>query len=75
MVSINNPAWHEIRVGDLVRYDNDSGGHVVVVVKKTDEYISITDSGTSQKVYWGGQYFRYWLEEQAGLLLYTRYPE
>lgn len=73
--SINNPEWHEIRVGDLIRYDNDYGGHVVVVVKKTDEYISITDSGTTQKVYWGGQYFRYWLEEQPGLCLYTRYPE
>lgn len=73
--SVDNPTWDEIRVGDLVRYSTDSGGHVVVVVKKTDEYISTTDSGTSQKVYWGGQYFRWWLKEQPGLRLYTRYPE
>ena len=72
---IDNPSWEQIRIGDLIEYDNDLGNHVVVVVGKTDEYLSFTDSGTTQKVYWGGQYFRWWLEGQAGCILYTRYPK
>ncbi len=72
---VDNPSWDQIRPGDLVRYDNSSNGHVVVVVKKTDEYIKVTESGLNNKVYWGGQYFKWWLEEQPGYALYTRYPE
>ena len=68
---INNPSWEEIRAGDLVQYD----GHVVVVLNKTDEYISVTESNISNKVLWGGQYFRWWLEEQPGYALRTRYPQ
>ncbi len=72
---IRHPNWSEIRVGDLVEYDNEYGGHVVVVVKKTDEYISITDSGLTNKVYWGGQYFKWWVEKQPDYAIYTRYPQ
>ena len=68
---INNPRWEEIRVGDLVQYD----GHVMVVLNKTDEYISVTESGTNNKVRWGGQYVKWWLEEQPGYALRTRYPQ
>ena len=71
---IDNPAWDQIRAGDLIEYDNNMGGHVVVVVSKTDDALFITDSGTTQKAYWGGKYLRWWLEEQPGLTLYTRYP-
>lgn len=71
---IDNPTWDQIRAGDLVEYDNDLGGHVVVVISKTDDALRITDSNTSQKVHWGGRYFRWWLEQQSGLTLYTRYP-
>lgn len=71
---VNNPTWDQIRAGDLVEYSNPQGRHVVVVVSKTDDSMAITDSGTTQKAYWGGKYFRYWLEEQPGLTLYTRYP-
>ena len=35
---------------------------------------STTESGTNNKARWGGQYFRWWLEEQPGYTLYTRYP-
>ena len=68
---VNRPSWDEIRAGDLVQYD----GHVVVVLSKTDEYISVTESGSNNKVRWGGQYFKWWLEEQPGYALQTRYPE
>ncbi len=68
---INHPSWDEIRPGDLVQYD----GHVVVVLNKTDEYISVTESGRDNKACWGGQYFRWWLEEQPGYALRTRYPQ
>ena len=72
---IDRPSWGQIRTGDLIRYDNSGNGHVVVVVKKTDEYIKVTESGLNNKVRWGGQYFKWWLEEQPGYTLYTRYPE
>ena len=72
---VNNPSWEDIRAGDLIRYDNASGGHVVVVLEKTDEYVKVTESGTTNKVRWGGQYFRWWLEEQSGYAIFTRYPQ
>ena len=68
---IDNPRWEEIRAGDLVQYD----GHVMVVLSKTDEYISVTESGNNNKARWGGQYFKWWLEEQSGYALRTRYPQ
>lgn len=51
------------------------GYHVVVVVDKTDEYIKITESGTNNHARWGGQYFRWWLEQQPHYISYTRYPQ
>ena len=72
---IEQPNWNQIRAGDLVEYDNAYGGHVVVVLEKTDEYIKVTESGTNHKALWGGQYFKWWLEGQPGYTLYTRYPE
>ena len=72
---VNNPSWEDIRAGDLIRYDNVSGGHVVVVLEKTDEYVKVTESGTTNKVRWGGQYLRWWLEEQQGYACFTRYPQ
>lgn len=71
---VDRPSWEQLRPGDLVEYDNDLGGHVIVVVSKTSDTITFTDSGPTQKAYWGGQYPRWWLEKQPGLILYTRYP-
>ena len=71
---IEQPSWDQIRPGDLVRYDTQSSGHVVVVLDKTGEYIKVTESGMNNHARWGGQYFRWWLEEQPGYTLYTRYP-
>ena len=72
---INDPSWEDIRPGDLIRYDNATGGHVIVVLEKTDEYAKVTESGTNNKARWGGQYFRWWLEEQSGYALFTSYPK
>lgn len=72
---ITDPSWEQIRPGDLIHYDNSTSGHVVVVVKKTDGYIKVTESGLDNKVRWGGQYFKWWLEEQPGYAMYTRYPQ
>ena len=58
-----------------MEYDSDLGGHVIVVAGKTEDTIAFTDSGPTQKAYWGGQYPRWWLEKQPGLILYTRYPK
>lgn len=72
---IDNPSWDQIRPGDLIRYDNERNGHVIVVIKIDSEWVTFTDSGTTQKAYWGGQYPRWWLEEQPGYAMYTRYPQ
>ena len=71
---VEQPVWEQIRAGDLIRFDTESSGHVVVVLDKTDEYIKVTESGNNNKVLWSGQYFRWWLEEQPGYTQYTRYP-
>jgi len=72
---IDNPSWEQIRPGDLVRYDTETSGHVVVVEKKTADLLYYTESGTSKKVYWGGNVPRWWMEGQSGYRLYTRYPQ
>lgn len=72
---VDNPRWEDIRVGDLVQYKNSRSGHVVVVLKKTDEYIMVTESNPDNKTRWGGQYFKWWLEEQPGYAIRTRYPQ
>ena len=72
---VDRPSWEQLRPGDLVEYKNANAYHVVVVVKKTDEYISVTESGTHGKALWGGQYFRWWLEEQPHYICYTRYTQ
>jgi len=71
---ISSPRWEDIRVGDVIEYDNDMGGHAIIVTDKTDETLSYTDSGPSSKVYWGSQVPRWWLEQRPGLVVYTRYP-
>ena len=71
---VDRPTWDQIRAGDLIEYTNSSTHHVVVVLNRTDEYISFTESGTNNKARWGGQYFKWWIEEQPSYILYTRYP-
>ena len=72
---IDRPTWDQIRPGDLVEYKNANAYHVVVVVRKTDEFISVTESNIRNKALWGGQYFKWWLEEQPHYICYTRYPK
>ena len=72
---MDNPSWNQIRPGGLIHYDNSGNGHVVVVISKTDEYVKVTESGLNNHARWGGQYFKWWLEEQPGYTLYTRYLE
>ena len=42
---VDSPTWDQFRPGDLVEYDNDLDGHVIVVVSKTVDTITFTDSG------------------------------
>ena len=70
-----DPKWDDIRVGDVLDYRNGQSGHAVVVIEKTDEYVKVTESGAHDKALWGGQYPRWWLEQQPGYRLNTRYPE
>lgn len=72
---VDRPSWDQIRPGDLVEYTSETTNHVVVVVRKTDECIFVTESGVNDKTRWGGQYFRWWLEGQPEYILFTRYPQ
>ena len=72
---VDRPSWEEIRPGDLVEYTSETTNYVVVVVRKTDECIFVTESGLNNKTRWGGQYFRRWLEGQPEYILFTRYPQ
>lgn len=72
---IDRPNWEQLRPGDLVEYESAESYHVVVVVDKTDQYIKITESGMNNHARWGGQYFRWWLEQQPHYISYTRYPQ
>lgn len=72
---VYNPRWEDIRVGDVIDYRNEYSGHAIVVIEKTDEYVKVTESGINNHALWGGQYPRWWLEQQPGYCLNTRYPE
>ncbi len=72
---IDRPSWDQLRPGDVVEYKNEKSYHAVVVVRKTAEYIVVTESGMNNHAVWGGQYFRWWLEEQPHYICYTRYPQ
>ncbi|MBD5133368.1 MAG: hypothetical protein HDT38_02675 [Clostridiales bacterium] len=72
---IDRPTWDQLRPGDIVEYKNEKSYHAVVVVRKTAEYIVVTESSTNNRAVWGGQYFRWWLEEQPHYISYTRYPQ
>lgn len=72
---VDRPGWEQVRPGDLVEYTSETTNHVVVVVRKTDECIFVTESGLNNKTRWGGQYFRWWLEKQPEYILFTRYPQ
>ena len=71
---VDDPRWEDIRVGDVLDYQNEQSGHAIVVIEKTDEYVKVTESGGNNHARWGGQYFRWWLEGQPGYTLNTRYP-
>ena len=72
---VMNPRWEDIRVGDLLDYRTGSTGHVVVVLEKRDDMVIVTESGRNNRVRWGGQYPRWWLEQQSEYSLRTRYPQ
>ena len=72
---IDRPSWDQLRPGDVVEYKNENSYHAVVVVRKTAEYIVVTESSTNNRAVWGGQYFRWWLEQQPHDISYARYPQ
>lgn len=72
---VDNPRWENIRVGDVIDYRTEQSGHAIVVLEKADGHVKVTESGGDNHARWGGQYFKWWLEEQPGYTLYTRYPQ
>ncbi len=72
---VDGPQWEDIRVGDVIVYKNSYSGHAIVVLEKTAEYVIVTESGTHNKALWSARYPRWWLEEQPGYSIRTRYPQ
>ena len=72
---VDNPQWENIRAGDVIVYKNSYSGHAIVVLEKTEESVIVTESSIDNKVVWSAQYFRWWLEEQPGYSIRTRYPQ
>ena len=72
---VYNPRWEDIQVGDVLDYRNEYSGHAIVVIEKTAKYVKVTESGINNHALWGGQYPRWWLEQQPGYCLNTRYPQ
>lgn len=72
---VDSPRWEDIRTGDVIVYKNSYSGHAVVVLEKTAESVTVTESGTHNKALWSAQYPRWWLEGQPGYSIRTRYPQ
>lgn len=72
---VNSPRWEDIRAGDVIVYKNSGSGHAIVVLDKTDEFVTVTESSTDNKVVWSAKYPRWWLEEQQEYSIRTRYPQ
>ncbi len=72
---VESPRWEDIRTGDVIVYKNSYSGHAVVVLEKAAEAVTVTESGTHNKALWSAQYPRWWLEEQPGYSIRTRYPQ
>ena len=72
---VESPRWEDIRTGDVIVYKNSYSGHAIVVLEKTSEYVIATESGGNNKALWNAQYPRWWLEEQPGYSIRTRYPQ
>ena len=72
---VESPQWEDIRTGDVIVYKNSYSGHAIVVLEKTAEYVTVTESGANNKALWSAQYPRWWLEGQPGYSIRTRYPQ
>ena len=51
---IDRPSWDQLRPGDIVEYKKEESYHAVAVVRKTTEYIVVTESGMNNHARWGG---------------------
>ena len=71
-------SFDSIRVGDILRVDNDS--HFVIVVQKFENYVSIAEGDYAGTVHWGRQITKAQLEnpdrtkDESLTYIFTRYP-
>ena len=67
-------SFDDIRVGDKVRYDNEYGGHAVIVLEKRANSIIVAEGNSGGKVHWDVELTREFLEEN-NFDVSTRYPQ
>ncbi len=64
--------YSNIRVGDILRINNDT--HSVVVLEVYDSYIVVAEGNYNSSIHWGRQIARAQLEAGALTYIMTRYP-
>ena len=71
--SRSHEVFDDIRVGDIVRYDNSSGGHEVIVLEKKGDSIIVAEGNYAGRIHWGREITRDFLEAND-FFVTTRYP-
>ncbi len=69
----SHEVFDDIRVGDIVRYDNSSSGHEVIVLEKKDNSIIVAEGNYAGRIHWGREITRDFLEAND-FFVSTRYP-
>lgn len=65
--------WDDIRVGDILRINND--GHSVVVLSVDDDTITIVEGNFNSSIHWGRTLSRTNLKNGTGTYIWTRWND
>ncbi|MBQ9233606.1 MAG: hypothetical protein IJ167_06180 [Lachnospiraceae bacterium] len=64
--------WDNIRVGDILRVNNDS--HSVIVLSVSGDTITVAEGNYNSSIHWGRQISRASLKNGAGTYIWTHWP-
>lgn len=65
--------WDDIRVGDILRVNNDN--HSVIVLNVNGDTITVAEGNYNSSIHWGRQISRTTLKNGMGTYIWTRWPE
>ena len=67
---VYNFTYNQVRVGDLLRINNDS--HTVIILEKYDDHVVTAEGNNNFMVHWGGTLTK--AQVERGNFIWTRYP-